>query len=54
MARVYSSNLGKWNKYGDMFTMVITGIEDVEDLHVGIKLVSSTNTIYGAAPEAIG
>ena len=47
-ASVYSSNLGNWNQYEKMFSMVITGIERVENLKANIMLVSGTNTAYGS------
>ena len=42
-AQVYSSNAGTVNKYGKMFSMVITGFENIENLQAKMVIVSGTN-----------
>ena len=46
VAAVYSSNKGSFSSYGKMFTMTITGIENVENLKADIALVSGTDARY--------
>ena len=46
VAQVYSSNLGEWNQYASMFSMVITGIENIENLSARVQIVSGTNAEY--------
>ena len=43
---VYSSNLGSWSKYGQMFSMVVTGFESIENLNARVAVVSGTNVCY--------
>ena len=53
VASVYSSNQGDYASYGKMFSMVITGFENVRNLKANIVMVSGTNVEYGTAPVAI-
>ena len=53
VASVYSSNDGTWSGYEKMFSMVITGIDGIENLKANIMLVSGTNAAYGTAPVAV-
>ena len=46
VAQVYSSNRGTWSKYGQMFSMTVTGIGSIENLRANIALVSGTNVRY--------
>ena len=43
---VYTSNQGTWNKYTKMFSMVITGFENVTNLRAKVVVVSGTNVEY--------
>lgn len=52
VASVYSSNNGSWNSYGKRFSMVITGIEDVENLRVNLIVVSGTSAAY-VSPQTV-
>ena len=49
VSQVYSSNDGTFAGYSKMFSMVITGIDGIENLKANIMLVSGTNTAYGTA-----
>ena len=46
VASVYSSNQGEWNKYDKMFSMVITGFRNIENLRASIAIVSGTDVEY--------
>ena len=43
---VYGSNTGKWNTYSKMFSMVVTGVEGIENLKADMIVVSGTNVQY--------
>ena len=47
VASVYSSNQGGLGSYGKMFSMVINGVDGIENLKASIVLLSGTNTEYG-------
>ena len=44
--QVYSSNRGSWSSYSKMFSMVITGFENIDNLKANVMLVSDTNVEY--------
>ena len=46
VAQVYSSNDGTWSGYSKMFSMVVTGAEEIENLSARIQIVSGTNAAY--------
>ena len=46
VASVYTSNKGTWNSYGKMFSMVIDGFENIENLKAQVVVVSGTNAEY--------
>ena len=46
VSQVYSSNNGTWSGYTKMFSMTITGFENIENLKARIALVSGTNVEY--------
>ena len=46
VGNVYSSNNGTWNSYGQMFSMVITGFEEIDGLNARVLVVSGTNAVY--------
>ena len=46
VSKVYSSNNGSWNGYSKMFSMVITGIDGIENLKADMVLVSGTDAMY--------
>ena len=48
VASVYSSNGGRWNSYSKMFSMVITGVESIQNLKANIVIVSGTDAEYGS------
>ncbi|MBQ7800861.1 MAG: DUF4982 domain-containing protein [Oscillospiraceae bacterium] len=46
VAEVYSSNGGAWNRYEKMFSMIVTGFGNIENLRANIMVVSGTNVQY--------
>ena len=46
VGNVYSSNDGTWSGYGKMFSMTITGYEDITGLRARIMVLSGTNAAY--------
>ena len=47
VSQVYSSNDGEsWSGYSKMFSMVVTGFEDIENLTARVQIVSGTNVEY--------
>ena len=46
MGAVYNSNQGTWNSYSQMFSMVITGFEEIENLNARVLVISGTNAEY--------
>ena len=49
-AQVYSSNNGtSWTSYSKMFSMVITGFENIENLTARMQIISDTNVEYGSS-----
>ena len=49
VSQVYSSNDGTWSGYDKMFSMVITGIESIQNLKADMVLVSGTDVAYISA-----
>ena len=45
-ADVYSSNTGTWSGYKRLFTLVITGYENIRNLRANLMVVSGTNAEY--------
>ena len=45
ISRVFSSNGGTQTDFGRMFTMIVTGFDDVNNLRVNLVAESSTNAI---------
>ena len=46
VGQVYSSNDGTWSGYGKMFSMVVTGFGNIENLNARIAVISDTNAEY--------
>ena len=46
VSAVYSSNQGTWSKYGQMFSMTVTGIGNIENLRARVALISGTDVQY--------
>ena len=46
VSNVYSSNQGSWSKYSQMFSMVVTGFEDIQNLKASVLVSSGTNARY--------
>ena len=52
VSQVYSSNVGAWNKYTSMFSMVVNGLDGIENLTARIAIVSGTNAAYVSSVSA--